>query len=60
MPAARRTLRGNALRPGGLLVIDDVLLHDDLGGPPEIANYSVVLFYLTKGRAYMLGNTGAG
>jgi SAM-dependent methyltransferase len=42
----------DALRPGGRLLIHDVLLDDDLSGPLHIAIYSVVLFYLTEGRAY--------
>ena len=41
-----------ALPSGGRLLIHDVLLDDDLAGPLNIAIYSVVLFYLTKGRAY--------
>ncbi len=41
-----------ALTPGGRLVIHDVFLHDDLGGPLPIALYSAALFSLTEGRAY--------
>ena len=42
----------NAIRPGGKLVIHDVFLDDDLGGPLPIALYSCALFSLTEGRAY--------
>ena len=41
-----------ALRPGGQLVIHDVLLNDQLDGPLPIALYSSALFTLTEGRAY--------
>jgi predicted O-methyltransferase YrrM len=41
-----------ALPSGGRLVIHDVFLNDDLGGPLPIALYSASLFSLTEGRAY--------
>jgi len=41
-----------ALAPGGRLLIHDVFLDDDLGGPLPIALYSAALFCLTLGRAY--------
>jgi SAM-dependent methyltransferase len=41
-----------ALRPGGQLLIHDVFLADDLGGPLPIALYSAALFSITEGRAY--------
>lgn len=41
-----------ALPPGGRLVIHDVFLDDDLGGPLPIALYSAALFSVTEGRAY--------
>jgi predicted O-methyltransferase YrrM len=41
-----------ALPSGGRLVIHDVFLDDDLGGPLSIALYSAALFSLTEGRAY--------
>jgi len=41
-----------ALSPLGKLIIHDVLLDDDLGGPLPIALYSAALFTLTEGRAY--------
>jgi len=41
-----------ALSAGGRLLIHDVLLDDDLGGPLPIALYSAALFSLTEGRAY--------
>ena len=40
------------LPAGGRLVIHDVFLDDDLGGPLPIALYSASLFSLTEGRAY--------
>lgn len=42
----------DAVLPGGQLVIHDVFLQDDLGGPLPIALYSAALFTLTEGRAY--------
>ncbi len=42
----------SALAPGGRLLIHDVFLDDDLGGPLPIALYSAALFCLTLGRAY--------
>lgn len=42
----------DALQPAGRLIIHDVLLDDDLGGPLPIALYSAALFTLTEGRAY--------
>jgi len=41
-----------ALPPRGQLVIHDVFLNDDLGGPLPLALYSAALFTLTEGRAY--------
>jgi predicted O-methyltransferase YrrM len=41
-----------ALPIGGELVIHDVFLNDDLGGPLPLALYSAALFTLTEGRAY--------
>ena len=41
-----------ALKPGGRLLIHDVFLDDDLGGPLPIALYSAALFSMTEGRAY--------
>jgi predicted O-methyltransferase YrrM len=41
-----------ALPSGGRLVIHDVFLDDDLGGPLPVALYSASLFSLTEGRAY--------
>ena len=54
VPDCRALLRrcADALPSGGRLLIHDALLDDDLAGPLHIAIYSVVLFYLTKGRAY--------
>lgn len=50
-----RTLVGRlarTLRSGGVLMVHDVYLDDDLGGPLPIALYSAALFTLTEGRAY--------
>ncbi|MFO0960204.1 MAG: methyltransferase [Isosphaeraceae bacterium] len=44
-----------ALPSGGRLLIHDVFLDDDLGGPLPIALYSASLFALTEGRAYSAG-----
>lgn len=41
-----------ALPAGGRLLVNDVFLDDDLGGPLPIALYSAALFTLTEGRAY--------
>ena len=41
-----------SLPPGGRLMIHDVFLDDDLGGPLPIALYSAALLTLTEGRAY--------
>lgn len=42
-----------AMLPGaGQLLIHDVFLDDDLGGPLPVALYSAALFSLTEGRAY--------
>ena len=41
-----------ACPPAGRLLIHDVFLDDDLGGPLPIALYSPPLFTLTEGRAY--------
>jgi SAM-dependent methyltransferase len=41
-----------ALAPGGRLLIHDVFLDDDHGGPLPIALYSAALFTITEGRAY--------
>lgn len=53
-PACRRLIArlAAALPSGGRLLIHDVLLDDDLGGPLPTALYSAVLFGLTEGRAY--------
>lgn len=42
----------DSVRSGGRVVIHDVFLDDDLGGPLPIALYSAALFTLTQGRAY--------
>jgi 3-hydroxy-5-methyl-1-naphthoate 3-O-methyltransferase len=44
-----------ALPAGGRVLIHDVFLADDLGGPLPIALYSTALFTLTEGRAYAAG-----
>jgi predicted O-methyltransferase YrrM len=42
----------DALPSGGRLLVHDVLLDDDREDPVHVANYSVVLFFLTEGRVY--------
>jgi predicted O-methyltransferase YrrM len=53
-PECRRLLQrfAAALEPGGRLLLHDVFLDDDLGGPLPIALYSAALFSVTEGRAY--------
>jgi hypothetical protein len=45
----------DALPAGGRVLIHDVFLNDDLGGPLAVALYSTALFTLTEGRAYSGG-----
>lgn len=45
----------DAIPVGGRIVIHDVFLDDDLGGPLPIALYSAALFSITEGRAYSAG-----
>jgi SAM-dependent methyltransferase len=54
VPLCRQLVKrcARALKPGGKLIIHDVLLNDELDGPYHIAIYSVVLFSVTEGRAY--------
>lgn len=54
VPECRRLVQRAAavLPPGGRLLIHDVFLDDDLGGPLPVALYSAALFSLTEGRAY--------
>jgi hypothetical protein len=54
VPECRSLIRrcAEVLAPGGRLLIHDVFLDDDLGGPLAIALYSAALFTLTEGRAY--------
>lgn len=42
----------SGMAPGARLLIHDVFLDDDLGGPLSIALYSAALFSVTEGRAY--------
>ncbi len=42
----------DALPSGGLMLIHDALLNDNLDGPLAVALYSAALFVLTEGRAY--------
>jgi len=44
-----------ATEAGGRVLIHDVFLNDDLGGPLPIALYSSALFSVTEGRAYSAG-----
>jgi SAM-dependent methyltransferase len=54
VPECRALIRrcAAALAPSGRLLIHDVFLNDDLGGPLAVALYSAALFTLTEGRAY--------
>lgn len=54
VPECRKLLQRcvDALPAGGRLLIHDVFLDDDLGGPLPVALYSAALFSLTEGRAY--------
>jgi hypothetical protein len=54
VPECAQLVRKGAavLGQGGRLVIQDVFLDDDLGGPLPLALYSATLFALTEGRAY--------
>jgi SAM-dependent methyltransferase len=54
VPECRVLLRrcADALPAGGRVLIHDVFLDDDLGGPLPVALYSTALFTLTEGRAY--------
>jgi SAM-dependent methyltransferase len=54
VPECRVLLKryAEALPSGGRVLIHDVYLDDDLGGPLPIALYSTALFTLTEGRAY--------
>ncbi len=54
VPECRKLVQrcADALPTGGRLLIHDVFLDDDLGGPLPIALYSAALFSLTEGRAY--------
>ena len=49
----------DALPTGGRLLVHDVFLNDDLGGPLSIALYSASLFSLTEGRAYSAAEYGS-
>lgn len=57
VPECRVLLKrcADALPAGGRVLIHDVFLDDDLGGPLPIALYSTALFTLTEGRAYSAG-----
>lgn len=57
VPECRVLLKrcADALPAGGRVLIHDVFLADDLGGPLPIALYSTALFALTEGRAYSAG-----
>lgn len=54
VPECKTLIRrcAEALKTGGRLLIHDVFLDDDLGGPLPVALYSAALFTLTEGRAY--------
>lgn len=54
VPECRQLVRraAEALPPGGRLLVHDVFLDDDLGGPLPAALYSANLFAVTEGRLY--------
>jgi 3-hydroxy-5-methyl-1-naphthoate 3-O-methyltransferase len=54
VPECRALLNrcADALPDGGRVLVHDVFLDDDLGGPLSVALYSAGLFVLTEGRAY--------
>ncbi len=54
VPQCKQLVQRSAdvLPHGGRVLIHDVFLDDDLGGPLPIALYSAALFTLTEGRAY--------
>ncbi len=56
-PEIRRLLARCAasMATGARLLVHDVFLDDDLGGPLPVALYSVALFNVTEGRAYSAG-----
>ena len=60
IPECRELVRRSteSLKPGGRLIVHDVLLNDDLDGPLPIALYSAALFTLTEGRAYSAAEYG--
>lgn len=57
VPECQRLLQraSAALPPGGRLLVHDVFLDDDLGGPLAAALYSANLFAVTEGRLYSVG-----
>jgi predicted O-methyltransferase YrrM len=54
VPECRKILKRcfESLPAGGRVLIHDVFLNDDLGGPLNLALYSAGLFAITEGRAY--------
>jgi SAM-dependent methyltransferase len=61
VPECRRLVDRCAavLPPAGKLVVHDVFLHDDLGGPLAVALDSATLFSVTEGRAYSVAECAA-
>jgi predicted O-methyltransferase YrrM len=56
----RRLLAASAaaLAPGGRILVHDMLLDDDKGGPLPAAEYSVLLSTVTQGRLYSAAEIG--
>jgi 2-polyprenyl-3-methyl-5-hydroxy-6-metoxy-1,4-benzoquinol methylase len=45
----------NALKPGGMIVLHDAHLNKDKTGPLSVAEYSVLLMFLSEGKCYSIG-----
>jgi len=50
---------GDALPPGGLLVIHEAFLNEDKSGPLPVAEYSALLMNVTQGKCYSTGEMRA-
>jgi predicted O-methyltransferase YrrM len=45
----------DALSPGGMLIIHDVIINEDKTGPLPNASYSALLMHATEGKCYSIG-----
>ncbi|MES2708029.1 MAG: methyltransferase [Verrucomicrobiota bacterium] len=61
IPVVKQLLAASfaALPPGGLLILHDAWLNEDLTGPLHMAEYSVLLVHVTQGRCYGLAEMRA-